>query len=128
MEQSKYTFSVACYCRLSKDDETDGTSVSIETQQQILSEFCKENHLKIFDFYCDDGYTGTNFNRPNYKRMMTDIDKGLINTIVVKDLSRFGRNYIEVGKHIEEIFPEKGIRFIAIGDSNGHTRTNLKLR
>ncbi len=57
MEQSKYTFSAACYCRLSKDDETDGTSVSIETQQQILSEFCKENHLKIFDFYCDDDLT-----------------------------------------------------------------------
>ena len=68
--------------------------------------------MKIFDFYCDDGFTGTNFDRPSYKRMMSDIDKNLINTIVVKDLSRFGRNYIEVGKHIEEIFPEKGVRFM----------------
>ena len=86
MEQSKYLFNAACYCRLSKDDENDGTSVSIESQIQILTDFCRENNLKIFDFYCDDGFTGTNFDRPSYKRMMSDIDKNLINTIVVKDI------------------------------------------
>lgn len=127
MEQSKYLFNAACYCRLSKDDENDGTSVSIESQIQILSDFCRDNNLKIFDFYCDDGFTGTNFDRPSYKRMMSDIDKNLINTIVVKDLSRFGRNYIEVGKHIEEIFPEKGVRFIAIGDDVDTEKDNMDL-
>lgn len=127
MEQSKYLFNAACYCRLSKDDENDGTSVSIESQIQILSDFCRDNNFKIFDFYCDDGFTGTNFDRPSYKRMMSDIDKNLINTIVVKDLSRFGRNYIEVGKHIEEIFPEKGVRFIAIGDDVDTEKDNMDL-
>ncbi len=127
MEQSKYLFNAACYCRLSKDDENDGTSVSIESQIQILTDFCRDNNLKIFDFYCDDGFTGTNFDRPSYKRMMSDIDKNLINTIVVKDLSRFGRNYIEVGKHIEEIFPEKGVRFIAIGDDVDTEKDNMDL-
>lgn len=119
MEQSKnkYITGTACYCRLSKDDDTDGTSLSIESQRQILSDFCKEHNLNIIDFYCDDGFTGTNFDRPDFKRMITDIDNGLVDTVVVKDLSRLGRNYIEVGKYIEEIFPEKGIRFIAIGDN-----------
>ncbi len=127
MEQSKYILGTACYCRLSKDDDNDGTSVSIETQRQILSDFCKEHNLNIFDFYCDDGFTGTNFNRPDYKRMMSDIDNGLISTVIVKDLSRFGRNYIEVGKHIEEIFPEKGVRFIAIGDDVDTEKDNMDL-
>lgn len=117
----------ACYCRLSKDDDNDGTSVSIETQHQMLSDYCNENKFHVYDFYCDDGYTGTNFNRPEYKRMMSDIDKGYISTVIVKDLSRFGRNYIEVGKHIEEIFPEKGIRFIAIGDDVDTERENIDL-
>ncbi|MBP1560427.1 MAG: recombinase family protein [Oscillospiraceae bacterium] len=129
MEQSKSDSigGAACYCRLSKDDDNDGTSVSIETQRQVLSDYCNENKLNIYDFYCDDGYTGTNFNRPEYKRMMSDIDNGCISTVIVKDWSRFGRNYIEVGKHIEEIFPEKGIRFIAIGDDVDTERENIDL-
>ena len=90
MEQSKnkYITGAACYCRLSKDDDTDGTSLSIESQRQILSDFCKEHNLNIIDFYCDDGFTGTNFDRPDFKRMMSDVDNGLIDTVVVKDLSR----------------------------------------
>ena len=127
MEQSKYTISAACYCRLSKDDENDGTSVSIETQQQILSDYCKKNQMKVFDFYSDDGFTGTNFNRPDFVRMMSDVEKGLVNTIVVKDLSRFGRNYLEVGKYIEEVFPETGVRFIAIGDDVDTEKENIDL-
>ena len=107
----------ACYCRLSKDDEQDGSSVSIETQSNILSDYCKTNSFQIFDFYCDDGFTGTNFDRPEFKRMMSDAESGKINTIVVKDLSRLGRNYIETGRLIEETFPEKGVRFIALGDN-----------
>ncbi len=127
MEQGKYMISAACYCRLSKDDENDGTSVSIETQRQILSDYCEKNQMNIFDFYSDDGFTGTNFIRPDFMRMMSDIDKGLVNTIVVKDLSRFGRNYLEVGKYIEEVFPEKGIRFIAIGDEVDTEKDNMDL-
>ena len=107
----------ACYCRLSKDDEQDGSSISIETQSNILSDYCKANGFQIFDFYCDDGFTGTNFDRPEFKRMMSDAESGKINTIVVKDLSRLGRNYIETGRLIEETFPEKGVRFIALGDN-----------
>lgn len=110
-------YKIACYCRLSKDDERDDTSISIETQMKVLTDYCNSNGYKITDFYCDDGYTGTNFNRPAFIRMMNDIDSGKINTVVVKDLSRFGRNYLEVGQYTEIIFPEKNVRFIAIGDN-----------
>ena len=133
MEQSKNKniAGVACYCRLSREDENEGTSGSIETQRQILADFCRENGLNVYDYYCDDGYTGTNFNRPAYKRMMADIDNGLVNTVIVKDLSRLGRTYTGVGTHIEEIFPEKGIRFIAIFDGvdteKGNTDADLML-
>lgn len=120
-------YRVACYSRLSKDDEQDGTSVSITTQRQVLEDYCRSNGWEIFDFYYDDGYTGTNFNRPDFKRMMDDIQSGLVNMVIVKDLSRLGRNYIEVGKLIEEVFPLKGVRFIAIGDDVDTDRENLDL-
>jgi len=74
-----------CYCRLSDDDDRDGTSVSIETQMRILSDYCREHHFTVYDQYCDDGFTGTNFNRPSFKRMMRDAENGLINAIIVKD-------------------------------------------
>lgn len=125
MVQSKYI--AACYCRLSKDDAADGTSVSIETQQKILADYCNSNGFSVFDFYCDDGYTGTNFQRPNFRRMMMDVESGKVNAVVVKDLSRFGRNYIEVGKYIEDVFPEHGVRFIAIGDSVDTEQDNIDL-
>ena len=116
-EQGKYKKVIAgLYCRLSDDDEQDGTSVSIETQKKVNGEYCKNNGFLIYDFYCDDGFSGTNFERPDFKRMMNDAKDGKINTIIVKDLSRFGRNYLKVGAYISEIFPEMGIRFIAIGD------------
>lgn len=95
---------------------TDSTSVSIETQRKLLEDYCLTHGLTIHDFYCDDGYTGTNFNRPNFRRMMEDVHNSVVNVIVVKDLSRLGRDYIGVGKLIEEIFPENGVRFIAVGD------------
>lgn len=95
---------------------TDSTSVSIETQRKLLEDYCQSRGLTIYDFYCDDGYTGTNFNRPNFQRMMEDVHNNVINAIVVKDLSRLGRDYITTGKLIEEIFPENGVRFIAVGD------------
>ena len=124
-EQSRYT--VACYCRLSCDDEQDGTSISIETQTKVLEDYCLTNGYVIFDFYCDDGYTGTNFERPDFRRMMSDVYQKKINMIVVKDLSRLGRNYIETGKLIEETFPENGIRFIAIGDDVDTIREDLDM-
>ncbi len=110
-------YKAACYCRLSQDDANDGTSVSIETQIKVLTDYCSENHFEIYDFYCDDGFTGTNFNRPNFIRMMSAVDSGAVNLIIVKDLSRFGREYVEVGNYIEKYFPKKNIRFIAIGDN-----------
>lgn len=124
-EQSIYK--AACYCRLSRDDEQDGTSVSIETQVKVLEDYCKSNDIGVVDFYCDDGFTGTNFDRPNFKRMMSDVNKGNVNMVVVKDLSRFGRNYIEVGKYIEDVFPETGVRFVAIGDDVDTVRENTDL-
>lgn len=125
IECSKYT--AACYCRLSRDDENDGTSVSIETQKKVLEDYCRSNDYEVYNFYCDDGYTGTNFERPSFKQMMSDVSDGAVNMIVVKDLSRFGRNYIEVGKYVEETFPDMGVRFIAIGDDVDTNRDNLDL-
>ena len=87
----KQTYNTALYMRLSRDDENYGDSVSIETQRTILRQFAKENLLHVVDEYVDDGWSGTNFERPNFKRMMEDVESGKINCIVTKDLSRFGR-------------------------------------
>ncbi len=114
IEQSRLI--AALYGRLSDDDENDGTSVSIETQEKILTEYCRTHGYDIYDVYMDDGYTGTNFDRPDFKRMMQDINDKKVNVVIVKDLSRFGRNYLQVGSYISEIFPQMNIRFIAIGD------------
>lgn len=83
MVQSKYI--AACYCRLSKDDAQDGTSVSIETQQKILTDYCQTHDIEVHDYYCDDGFTGTNFLRPSFQRMMNDIAARRVNTVVVKE-------------------------------------------
>lgn len=107
----------ACYARLSVDDMQDGTSVSIETQKKILEDYCRSNNIAIYDFYCDDGYTGTNFNRPDFKRMLQDAENKQFNMVIVKDLSRLGREYIETGEYIESYFPQRQIRFVAIGDN-----------
>lgn len=112
-EQSKMT--AGCYCRLSDDDAQDGMSISIETQMKILGDYCRENGINVYSYYRDDGFTGTNFNRPSFKRMMQDAENGLINCIVVKDLSRFGRNYLQVGNYLGDILPAMNVRFIAIG-------------
>lgn len=102
--------------RLSRDDGT-GESESIENQRIILRKFVSERGGAIVDEYIDDGFSGTNFDRPDVKRLLSDAQSGRIDTIVVKDLSRFGRNYIQVGQYIDYIFPAYGIRFIAIGDN-----------
>ena len=103
--------------RLSRDDEKSGESMSIDNQRIILRKYIAEHGGTIIDEYIDDGWSGTNFDRPEIKRMLSDAQSGKIDTIVVKDLSRFGRNYIQVGQYIDYIFPAYGIRFIAIGDN-----------
>ena len=103
--------------RLSRDDEKAGESMSIENQRIILQKYVAEHGGIIIDEYIDDGWSGTNFDRPDVKRMLSDAQSGRIDTIVVKDLSRFGRNYIQVGQYIDYIFPAYGIRFIAINDN-----------
>lgn len=106
----------ALYCRLSVDDGNYGGSVSIETQKIMLEQYCKDHAIKDYTYYCDDGSSGTNFNRPSFQQMYNDINNGKINLVIVKDLSRFGRNYIEVGAYVEE-FKESGVRFIAADDN-----------
>ena len=106
----------ALYCRLSRDDGAEGESNSIANQKKLLSKYAKEHGFTNTKFYVDDGYTGTNFNRPGFQRMLEDMDMGYISTVIVKDSSRFGRNYLEVGQYTDYYFPEHNIRFIAIND------------
>ena len=113
----KQPISAALYMRLSRDDETYGDSVSIETQRKILTEYAQENHIPVYGEYVDDGVSGTTFERDNFKRMMEDVDAGKVNCIIVKDLSRFGREYIKTGYYLEIDFPSGGIRFIAVNDN-----------
>ena len=115
-------WSVALYIRLSQEDSDNGTekqeSNSVTSQKTLLNEFIKEHDdLIVYDTYIDDGFTGTDFNRPSFQRLLEDMRKGKINCVMVKDLSRLGRNYIEVGNYIEQVFPLFNIRFIAINDS-----------
>ena len=106
----------ALYCRLSRDDGTEGDSNSIANQKKLLAKYAKEHGFSNTKFYVDDGYTGTNFNRPDFQRMLADMDMGYISTVIVKDSSRLGRNYLEVGQYTDYYFPEHNIRFIAIND------------
>lgn len=108
---------IALYLRLSKDDERSGESLSIENQRTILHKFVQEHGWTVHDEYIDDGVSGTTFARPEVQRLLDDAKAGIINTIIVKDLSRFGRNYIEVGQYLDYVFPAFGIRFIAIQDN-----------
>ncbi len=105
------------YLRLSNDDERTGESLSIENQRRILEKYVMEQGFELVDTYIDDGVSGTSFNRPGVQRLLEDAKIGRINVIIVKDLSRFGRNYIEVGQYVDYIFPMYNIRFIALGDN-----------
>ena len=107
---------VGIYLRLSQEDLREGDSVSIDNQRMILTKYVKEKGWTLVDTYVDDGWTGTDFNRPEVQRLLDDTKSGRINIIVVKDLSRFGRNYIQVGQYIDYIFPLNNIRFIALND------------
>lgn len=109
-------YKAAIYCRLSKDDEQKGDSVSIETQKMMLTKYCREQSIEIFDTYVDDGYSGLNFNRPSFKRLIQDLEDGKFNTVITKDLSRLGRDYIQTGYYIDIYFTSKRVRYIAVND------------
>lgn len=109
-------YKAALYCRLSVDDGNFGGSVSIETQKILLEQYCKDHKITDYKFYCDDGCSGTDFDRPSFKKMLSDIDEGKINLVIVKDLSRFGRNYVEAGMYVQR-FTDSNIRFIAADDN-----------
>ena len=113
---TEQTYNVGIYCRLSNDDERDGESVSIENQRLLLSQYVKERGWNLTDTYIDDGYSGTNFQRPGVQRLIADATAKRINVILVKDLSRFGRNYIEFGQYTDYLFPSIGCRFIALNN------------
>lgn len=109
-------YNTALYLRLSRDDELQGESGSISTQRQMLTQYCREQGLRVYDEYVDDGYSGTNFERPGFQRMLDDIEDGKINCVIVKDLSRLGRNYVMTGQYTDIYFPSHNVRFIAIAD------------
>ena len=115
---------VGNYYRLSKDDEKAGESLSIENQRLILQKYVAEQGWELVDEYVDDGYSGTNFDRPEVQRLLEDAKNGRIDIIIVKDLSRFGRNYIQVGQYVDYIFPLYNIRFIALSDNVDTADTN----
>ena len=107
----------ALYLRLSKEDgDRDGASQSIRNQRDFLLDYCGKNSLPVVEIYADDGYTGTNFNRPGFLRMVEDIEAGRVDTVLTKDLSRLGRDYILTGYYLERYFPERGVRYIAVND------------
>ncbi len=106
----------ALYCRLSRDDELQGESNSISNQKRILETYCREHNLLNWQFFVDDGWSGANFERPGFQKMLEGVESGEIKTVVTKDLSRLGRNYLQVGLYTEMVFPKKGVRYIAVND------------
>ena len=110
-------FNTAIYIRLSRDDGDKEESDSVGNQKKLLTEYIdKKDELNLYNIYIDDGYTGTNFHRPSFQKMIADIEAGKVNCVAVKDLSRFGRDYIETGRYLERYFPELGVRFISVTD------------
>lgn len=117
MGKASERFNAALYLRLSREDGDKNESDSIINQRNMLISFInKSQDIDLFDFYSDDGYSGTNFDRPDFKRMIADIERGSVNCVIVKDLSRLGRDYIETGRFTERYFPQKNVRFIAVND------------
>ncbi len=116
MQLTDYIGIAGLYCRLSRDDGTDSESNSIANQKRLLSQKAKELGFTNVKFYVDDGYTGTNFNRPGFQELIDDIEMGYISVVMVKDLSRLGRDYVSVGHYTDNYFPEHNIRFIAVND------------
>lgn len=113
-QQDRFT---ALYCRLSRDDEFSGDSASNQTQKTMLTQYAKDNGFTNCQYFVDDGYSGTNFDRPDFTRMIDLIEQNRIGVVIVKDLSRMGRNYLQTGYYTEAIFPDYDVRFIAINDN-----------
>ena len=107
----------ALYCRLSRDDEYSGDSMSIQTQKAMLERYAREQGFTNCQFFVDDGYSGTNYNRPDFQRLLALVEDGKVEVIIVKDLSRLGRDYLQTGYYREVVFPEHDTRFIAINDN-----------
>lgn len=99
-------YKTAIYCRLSQDDGQEGDSSSIQTQKMMLKQYAQDNGFVIHDIYVDDGYSGLNFERPAFQRMLQDIEKGKVNLVITKDLSRLGRDYIMTGYYTEDLFQQ----------------------
>ena len=116
LRQTTQQLITALYPRLSHEDELQGESNSISNQKRILETYAKQNGFSDLRWYTDDGYSGANFQRPGFQAMLADIEAGKVGTVIVKDMSRLGRNYLQVGMYTEMIFPQKGVRFIAIND------------
>ena len=106
----------ALYCRISLDDGSQNESMSISNQKLMLKDYAEKIGLSRYEYYVDDGYTGRNFNRPSFKRLISDIEAGKVGCVITKDLSRLGRNYIEAGSYIEIFFPKHNVRYIAVTD------------
>lgn len=109
-------YHVALYIRLSKEDEAEGPSQSVTNQKSLLNEFVRQHRLSVYDTYIDDGWSGTNFDRPDFQRMIADIEAKKVNMVITKDLSRLGRDYIMTGHYMERYFPEKRVRYISLLD------------
>lgn len=126
MSNKPVIYNVGIYLRLSKDDGDDIESESITNQRRIIKEYIsKYENMKIYDEYIDDGYSGANFNRPDFKRLIKDIGNKKLNMVITKNLARFGRNYIESGSYIEKFFPDNGVRYIAILDNVDNFEDNV---
>ena len=117
LRQATQNLITALYPRLSHEDELQGESNSISNQKRILETFAKQNGFTNLRWYTDDGYSGANFQRPGFQAMLADIEAGKVGTVIVKDMSRLGRNYLQVGFYTEMLFPQKGVRFIAVNDN-----------
>ena len=109
-------YHVALYIRLSKEDESEGPSQSVTNQKSLLDEFVQKHRLQVYDTYIDDGWSGTNFDRPDFQRMIGDIEAKKVNMVITKDLSRLGRDYIMTGHYMERYFPEHRVRYISLLD------------
>ena len=125
---NQVAYKIAIYIRLSKEDKDRGydESESITNQKALLLEYVQKlgSEYELVDIYIDPGYTGTNFNRPDFKRMINDIESGKVNMVITKDLSRLGRDYIETGEYVEKWFPEKNVRYVSVTDGIDTFATN----
>ena len=118
MKSNQYENKItALYCRLSQEDELKGDSNSIQNQRAILEKYAKDNGFENIEVFVDDGYSGVSFNRPDFQRLLEMMEQGKVATLITKDLSRLGRNYIEVGQYTEMLFPRWEVRYIAINDN-----------